>query len=442
MTLPPNELTAFEAGRAIAAGDLTSRDLVGACLARVEARDDAVGAWAFLDAEMALAQAAARDAARKIGSALGPLHGVPVGLKDIIDTADMPTENGSRLFQGRRPAVDSDIARLLRQAGAVIMGKTVTTEFALTGVGKTRNPHDPGRTPGGSSSGSAASVADFQVPLAVGTQTGGSMIRPASYCGVHGFKPTFGTISRAGMFSLARCLDTPGVYGRSLEDLAMIADVLMQPAAGDFDMRPDPNAGILAALAKGAPASAPRIAAVKGPMWAAVEPYMDGIFADVLERLGPAAREVEMTGVFDTALDCHNTVMIGNLAANIGDYCRGHPDLVMEETRRRAAAGYDLLAGDYIAAYEYRDTVTRAVERMFEHADVIVTMSATGEAPVGLQGTGNAIFQKIWTLVGAPSLTLPLLQGPNKMPIGLQAIGRPGGDAALFRAARWIEENI
>lgn len=436
---PPNEQTASEALSAMTNGDLTSRELVDACLARTIARDDAVGAWISLDLELARRAANGADEKRTAGDELGPLHGLPIGLKDILDTYDMPTENGSRIDAGRRPATDSTVAHLLRKAGAIILGKTVTTEFALSAPGKTRNPHDPTRTPGGSSSGSAASVADFQVPLAIGSQTGGSMIRPASFCGIHGYKPTFGTISRAGMSPLARPLDHPGIYARSLEDIARVGDVLMQHDPADLDMRPAPNANLMDAIKTGAPENAPRIAFVKGPMWVAAEPYMDELFADVVDKLGGTAKEIEMTGIFDQALDCHSTIMMANVIANLGDYVREKSEFLHPETVRRTKDSFDILAEDYVKAIEFRDTITAAVDHLFDHWDVIITPAAPGEAPVGLDGTGNAIFQKLWTLVGVPTVTLPKLSGPNGLPIGVQIIGRRGHDADLFRNALWIE---
>lgn len=438
----PNRQTASDALKAMENGALTSRQLVDACLEQAAARDEDVGAWIHLDADLARRAADAADTQRAAGEKLGPLHGLPVGLKDILDTADMPTENGSRLHAGRRPATDSTVAHLLRKAGAVIMGKTVTTEFALSAPGKTKNPHDPTRTPGGSSSGSAASVADFQVPLSIGSQTGGSMIRPASFCGIHGYKPTFGCISRAGMSPLARPLDHPGIYARSLEDIARIGDVLMQHDPADFDMRGHPNAHLMDAIKAGAPEKAPRIAFVKGPMWAAAEPYMDELFADVVKTLGGTAQEIEMTGIFDQALDCHVTVMMANIITNLGDYIREHPDKLHPETLRRTKDSFDIKAEDYIKAIEFRDTIAAAVDHIFDHWDVIITPAAPGEAPVGLESTGNAIFQKLWTLVGTPSLTLPMLKGPNGMPIGVQVHGRVGGDADLFRNALWIEAAL
>ncbi|MGJ3258371.1 MAG: amidase [Rhodospirillales bacterium] len=435
----PNLLTASEAADAIRKGEFTSRDLVDACISRAEARDDDVGAWTYLNPCIARDQAENCDQAQAEGRDLGPLHGVPVGLKDIIDTADMPTENGSALFEGRRPVADSTIARLLRKAGAVIMGKTVTTEFALSAPGKTKNPHNPAHTPGGSSSGSAAAVADHQVPLSVGTQTGGSMIRPASYCGIHGYKPTFGSISRAGMFPLARPLDHPGIYARSIDDIALMGDVLMVKDPADLDMRGHPRGNLADALA--APESTPpRIAFVRGPMWQHAEPYLGDVMADAVKRLGEHAHEVEMTGVFDDALDCHMTVMIANVHANIGDYCRDHADKVRDETRRRAEQGEKVAATDYIKAIEFRDTIAAALDRMFGGYDVLITAGATGEAPEGLESTGDAAFQRLWTLLGVPTVTLPKLQGPKGLPIGLQVVGRHGHDGDLLRHARWIEE--
>lgn len=435
-------ISAVDAVRALQSGALSARDLMQAYLDRVAARDDDVGAWIYLDADQALAAADAADAAHAAGNPVGPLHGLPVGIKDIIDTQDMPTENGSALFAGRRPVADATLVRLARDAGAIIMGKTVTTEFALTAVGKTKNPNDPTRTPGGSSSGSGAAVADCQVPLSIGSQTGGSMLRPASFCGCYGYKPTFGSISRAGMFCLSRVLDHPGIYANSLADIALLGDVLLQRDPADFDMRAHIARGLTEAVNAGPPESPPRVAFVKGPAWEAAEPYMDALFDNVIDRLGPAVRNVELTGVFDDALSCHTTVMLAHLGANIGTYCRENGDKVQAETKRRCAEGDGLLAEDYVKAIEFRDTLSAALDRMFEHADILITAAAPGEAPVGLESTGNAIFQKIWTLTGVPTLSMPKLEGPNGMPIGVQVIGRFGHDADLFRHAMWLDQVL
>ncbi len=439
MTLP-NTLTATAALAAMQSDKLSARQLVEACLSRIEARDADVAAWTYLNPGLVQAQADRADQAKANGDELGPLHGLPVGIKDIIDTADMPTANGSALFAGRRPVTDSTIARRLRDAGAIIMGKTVTTEFALNAAGKTKNPHNPRHTPGGSSSGSAAAVADAQIPLAIGTQTGGSMIRPASYCGVIGFKPSFGSISRAGMFSLARPLDQPGIYARSLDDIALTGDVLMTKDPADLDMRGHLNPRLREALS--APSAAPRIAFIKGPMWPFAEPYMDALFSGVVAALGSHVHEVEMAGVFDDALDCHAIVMMANVVANIGDHCRNHADKVRPETIERVRDSYNLLADDYVKAIEFSDTLRAAADKIFDHYDVIITPAATGEAPDNLGNTGNAVFQKIWTLCGVPCVTLPKLQGPTGLPIGIQMIGRYAHDGDLLRHARWIENAI
>ena len=281
------------------------------------------------------------------------LHGVPVGLKDIIDTADMPTESGSDHLKGRRPSRDATSTALLRAAGAIILGKTVTTEFAMTGQRGTHNPHDTARTPGGSSSGSGAGVADFMVPLALGSQTGGSMLRPASFCGVHGYKPTYGSISRHGVFILARALDHLGIYARSLKDVAMAGDVLMVRDPRDFDMRAHPGAGLLKALA-GTDDPPLRLAFIKGPPWAFAEPYMDELFGAYIDGLGDIP-EVTLGGIFDGALEAQAIVMNANVWMNLREYVDNHEDQLQVETVRRIVAGRDILAADYIAARELTD---------------------------------------------------------------------------------------
>ena len=435
-----NERTAADLAAAIADGAATSEQAVAACLARIEAREDTVGAWAHLAPDLALAQARDRDRAQAASGPLGPLHGVPVGIKDIIDTADLPAESGADLFRGRRPVHDATCVALLRAAGAVILGKTVTTEFAMTGQRGTRNPLDPARTPGGSSSGSGAGVADFMVPLALGSQTGGSVIRPASFCGVHGYKPTFGSISRHGMMMLARPLDHVGVYGKSLDDLALIGDVLMVHDVKDFDMRSMPGVNLRQALAD--PISRPpSLAFVKGPPWAFAEGHLDGVFQAYVDSLGDAVREVELAGIFDDALDAQATVMNANVWRNLGVHVDEHGDVLLDETVRRLEAGRDVRAEDYIKALELTDSLRAALTSLFEYYDAIITAGAPGEAPLGLESTGNAAFQRLWTLTGLPAVTLPLLSGPNGMPIGVQVIGAPGRDDDLFRAARWVWEQ-
>ena len=434
-----NAWNAWETVKAIEKRAVSSGEVVEACLNRINAREDDVNAWAHLNPEKAIQNARDLDQGLARLDHKGPLYGIPVGLKDIIDTADAPTENGSDLFKGRRPVRDATCAALLRDAGALIMGKTVTTEFAMSGQRGTRNPLDLSRTPGGSSNGSGASVADFMVPVALGSQTGGSMLRPASFCGVYGYKPTFGSISRHGVFPLARALDHIGVYGRCLQDIAMIGDVLMIYDKNDFDMRRYPAANLVDNLAKPYK-SAPRLAFVKGPPWLEAEPYMDEVFGRYIAGLGEVP-EVILGGIFDRALEAQAVVMNANLWANLKEYSENHQNELQEETVRRITAGREILAADYIAASELRNSLVTALEALFEHYDAIITASAPGEAPIGLKSTGNAIFQRIWTFTGLPTISLPLLTGPNGMPIGVQIIGPKDRDAELIKAARWIEEK-
>ena len=434
-----NTWTASQMADAINQGDVSAEEVTRSCIERISEREDIVKAWAFWDPDLALKQARACDEHRAAGNPLDLLHGVPVGLKDIIDTADMPTESGSDHLKGRRPSRDATSTALLRAAGAIILGKTVTTEFAMTGQRGTHNPHDTARTPGGSSSGSGAGVADFMVPLALGSQTGGSMLRPASFCGVHGYKPTYGSISRHGVFILARALDHLGIYARSLKDVAMAGDVLMVRDPRDFDMRAHPNAGLLKALA-GTDDSPLRLAFIKGPPWAFAEPYMDELFGAYIDGLGDIP-EVTLGGIFDGALEAQAIVMNANAWMNLREYVDNHEDQLQVETVRRIVAGRDILAADYIAARELTDSLIAALDGLFEHYDALITAAAPGEAPVGLESTGNAAFQRIWTLTGLPTMSLPLLKGPNGMPIGVQVIGKRGRDADLMRAVRWVEEK-
>ena len=434
-----NTWTASQMADAINQGDVSAEEVTQSCIERISEREDIVKAWAFWDPDLALKQARACDEHRAAGNPLDLLHGVPVGLKDIIDTADMPTESGSDHLKGRRPSRDATSTALLRAAGAIILGKTVTTEFAMTGQRGTHNPHDTARTPGGSSSGSGAGVADFMVPLALGSQTGGSMLRPASFCGVHGYKPTYGSISRHGVFILARALDHLGIYARSLKDVAMAGDVLMVRDPRDFDMRAHPNAGLLKVLA-GTDDSPLRLAFIKGPPWASAEPYMDELFGAYIDGLGDIP-EVTLGGIFDGALEAQAIVMNANVWMNLREYVDNHEDQLQVETVRRIVAGRDILAADYIAARELTDSLIAALDGLFEHYDALITAAAPGEAPVGLESTGNAAFQRIWTLTGLPTMSLPLLKGPNGMPIGVQVIGKRGRDADLMRAVRWVEEK-
>ena len=438
----PAQLSAFRAAEAIREGEWTSEELVEACLARIDEQEEQIGAWEHLDKEFALTQAREADRARGEGKALGPFHGVPVGIKDVIDTAGLPTENGSPLHKGRRPTEDAALVSLLKNAGAVIMGKTVTTEFAVYSPGKTKNPHDPNRTPGGSSSGSAASVASYMVPAAVGTQTNGSVIRPASYCGVCGFKPTFGSISRYGMLPQSRPIDHVGLFGRSVEDLAFLGDQLMVFDARDPDMRPR-AAPRLRETAASEPPVAPRFAFVKTPVWDQADEDAQAAFEELAAHLGEEiVEEVELPEPFNNAIEWHQIILESNLARNFEmEYERGK-DKISDLLCKMIERGQKYLAVDYTRAVEKVPVLNGLLGEMFERFDALLTPPAPGQAPLGLGATGNPVFCTIWTLCGTPAVTLPLMKGADGMPLGIQLVGPKGDDARLLRTARWLESRL
>lgn len=441
VTASPAELSATEAARRIGNGELSSEDYVRACLERIDETEGTVQAWTHIDPEYAVEQARRADEFRQTGADLGPLHGVPVGVKDIFDTHDMPTECGTPLFAGRQPTDDARAVSALRQAGAVILGKTVSTELAVYSPGKTTNPSDPLRTPGGSSSGSAAAVAANMVPLALGTQTNGSMIRPASFCGVYGFKPTFGAISRHGVLALSRPLDTVGVFARSVEDLALAAE----PMIG-FDER-DPDTRLrarphLVATAMSEPPLAPNLAFIKSPVWEQADEDARGGFTELADYLSDHGDDFELPQVFDSAVEWHRTIMYADLAKSLGRLYDDGKDRLSTKLRGMIEEGQGCLAVDYNRALDMIDVLYAGLERVFDRYDAIVTPATTGEAPLGLESTGDPVFCTLWTLMGLPAVSLPLLRGNNDMPIGVQVVGPRDDDARVLRTARWVDQRV
>ena len=434
-------LTLSEAAEHIREGRISSAELVTDCLARIDEADADVQAWTFLDRDHAMRQAEAADAHRKQGKAVGPLHGVPVGIKDIFDTGDMPTEFGSRLWAGRTPRTDAAAVARLRAAGAVIMGKTVTTEYAYFHPGKTRNPHDPARTPGGSSSGSAAAVAAHMIPGAIGSQTNGSVIRPAAFCGVVGFKPTHGQISRSGALLLSRTLDHVGVFARTVEDAALLAETMVGFDEEDPDTRPTAQPPFVA-VATSEPPLAPRFAFARTPVWEQAEPATRDAFGELVEALGDAVSGVDLPSGFATAVDMHRTIMEVEMAHNLRrDYEKGG-DLLSGRLRQLIEAGRNRLAVDYQHAVAAIGPLNQTLDAVFDEFDAILTPAAPGEAPTGLDGTGNPIFCSTWTYLGTPAITLPLMRGEAGMPLGVQLVGRRGNDARLLRTARWLVKTL
>jgi Asp-tRNA(Asn)/Glu-tRNA(Gln) amidotransferase A subunit family amidase len=430
-------LSLTDAAAAIREGRVASAELVGDCLERIDEVDGDIGAWAFLDRAHALRQAETADEHRRLGKAVGPLHGVPVGIKDIFDTSDMPTEFGSPLWAGRAPRADAAAVAALRAAGAVIMGKTVTTEYAYYHPGKTRNPHDGARTPGGSSSGSAAAVAARMVPGAIGSQTNGSVIRPAAFCGVVGFKPTHGLIPRTGALLLSRALDHVGVFARSVEDAALLAEAMVAFDEEDPDTRPLARPP-LAAVAAAEPPLPPRFAFVRTPAWRHAEPVTAPAFAELVQMLGEAAGEVELGPGFDRAVDLHRIIMEVEMAHNLHrDYEQGGERL-SPVLRKLIERGRARPAIEYTRALAGIAPLNAALDPIFDEYDAILTPAAPGPAPRGLESTGNPVFCTLWTYLGTPAVTLPLLQAEDGMPLGVQLVARRGNDARLLRTARWL----
>ena len=434
-------LTASEALAAIASGRLSSVELVKSCLARIAETDGAIKAWAFLDEGAALAQAAECDRIRIAGLATGPLHGIPVALKDIIDTAKMPTQRGSVIFEGRQTDHVARLVELLREAGAVVMGKTVTTEFAFVHANETRNPHNPDHTPGGSSSGSAAAVAAMHVPLAIGTQTNGSVIRPASFCGVFGFKPTRGVISRDGILQTSVSLDQVGCFGRSLADVALLTD-----AIGGYDQRdavsfarPRPN------MSAGAAADAPVTPALA---WFDLpfndrlsDDALDGIDA-VIEILGPSVERMAAADTLSDLVAVQATIHEYEIAQHQAEVFETHWNQISDTLRPVITRARTITKAQYDDALAVKTSAEGFFKAFFMDYDAIIAPSAAGEAPTFGNGTGDPIFCTLWTLAGLPCISLPMLVGETGLPIGVQLIGPAEKDDRLLRTARWLQTHL
>jgi len=433
-----NGLTATDTARLIAGGALTSEDHVRACLARIEETEPTVQAWVHLDADFALEQAREADLRRMRGLPCGPLHGVAVGIKDIIDVAGLPTEDGTVLHAGRLPRHDATVVSRLRAAGAVILGKTVTTELASYAPGKTRNPHDPEHTPGGSSSGSAAAVAAGQVPAALGSQTNGSIIRPASFCGVYGFKPSFGLVPRGGVLRLSRALDHVGVLARSLEDVALITECIAGFDERDPDTQPPRARPPLAAVLAQEPPMPPKLALVRTPFWDRLDADARGAFEELAESLGSHAEPFELPESAARAIDWHRTIFEADLAASFElEYDRGAEKL-SASMRSQIEGGRQVAAVDYQKALARIEIVNAGFEELFDRFDAIVTPATLGTAPKGLAATGDPLLATLWTYCGMPAVSLPLARGENGLPLGMQLVGARGDDARLLRTARWL----
>jgi Asp-tRNA(Asn)/Glu-tRNA(Gln) amidotransferase A subunit family amidase len=421
MTAGMHEWTALRAAEAIKAGKTSATDYIAALIRRIEEKEPDVQAWQYFDPTLARTQAQALGVRPDLKSLA--FAGAAIGVKDVIDTSDMPTENGTPLDAGRQPDKDAAAVQLLREAGAIIMGKAVTTELAFMHPSKSRNPHNPGHTPGGSSSGSAAAVGAGMVPIALGTQTNGSVIRPASFCGVFGLKPTFGLFPRDGVLEEAGSLDTVGVFARSLEDIAAVTQVLAQDAG---------KADYAAAARK--KSEGVRFAFVKTPAWAFAEDAAKHAIANAVQSLGKSCDISDLPASFNDVIACHRIIMLSEMALNYGHYYdRGKTELSAAMCEA-IETGRTFLATDYARA-------RRAQERLYEEYrafaapyGALLTLPAPGPAPHGLGATGNPVFCTLGTYLGVPALSLPLLE-VSGMPLGIQLMGLRHGEEWLFGAA-------
>ena len=428
--MKPNELPAWQAARLLATRELSATALMRACLDRIAEREAEVHAFVHLDPDAALAQARALDA----GPWRGPLHGLPLGVKDLFDTADMPTGYGSAVYAGHRPAADAAAVTLCREAGALLPGKTVSTEFAYFHPGPTRNPRGPRHTPGGSSSGSAAAVADAMLPLALATQTAASVIRPAAYCGIVGYKPTWGRVSRAGVKSLSETLDTVGALGRNVRDVALLGSVL----TGDGRMMPS--------LDGSSPtAAAPRIGLCRTPEWAQADGDVQAVWDQAVGALAPqAARLVEAPwpAALPDLVALQKQVMAHEMARALGHERVHHRARISERLNALFDEGIQI-DGERHAAHLAQTTAARALaDSWFNDVDLLLAPSTTGEAPEGIGATGDPLFCRGWTLLGLPCVHLPFARGRHGLPVGLQLVGRAGDDHRLLAAAHWCWERL
>lgn len=430
------DLTATEAAALIRSGQLSSEALVAACNQRIEAREGDVQAWTYYDAELARSQALKADADLASGEKAGRLQGLPVGIKDIIATEDMPTEDGTPANKGRQPDADAVCVSLLRAEGAVIMGKTVTTELATRSPGKTRNPHNAAHTPGGSSSGSAAAVACGMVPLALGTQTGGSVIRPASFCGIFGMKPTRGMISRTGVTLQSHTLDTVGVYGRSVEDLALIADALCVADRSDDVSYPRPAPTFSSDLAEPRE-TAPRLSFMRTPAWEYADAPAQEAILGFVAGLGPLVSEVGAPASFDRIIDVHRCVQLSENVHHFREIETRARALLTPSLQSSLDEGRTIGAGDYVDAVLAREKMYADLLPLLDEADAIVCLPACGIAPKSLETTGSAIFNGMWTYLGVPCITVPLLT-IDGMPLGVQLVGERREEGRLLRTAQWL----
>ena len=430
-------LSALELSNLLLKGDIKAEDLAKSYLKRIEKFDNDVKAWAFFDPNFILKKASECDNLKIIGRPLGPLHGLPIAIKDIFGTDEMPTECGTVLRKKKYSKGDSTVVSLLKSSGAYVMGKTVTTEFAYFDPGKTTNPHDYGRTPGGSSSGSAAAVASFMTPVALGSQTNGSIIRPASYCGVIGYKPSYGLISRNGVLRQSFLLDHVGIFSRTVDDLAFISQEIIKRDTEDRSTISFASGNFLN-IAKEDPPFDPRFIFFKTDMWKNLDKETIKNFEKFVKEQGSNVEIHDTPSYFKDIMKYHKIIHETDMAYAFSDYYKNYKNKLGKELVKAIERGQNYKSRDYVEAVENRDYFYKIFSEVFNDYHAILTPAASGVAPKGLKSTGSPEFSTIWTFLGMPSISLPLLSGSNNLPLGVQVVGEKFDDARLMRTANWI----
>lgn len=439
--VPIPELTAVTISKMVTSGEHTAQALCEAFLDYAKPLQEELHAFAYLNDEAVLLQAQVLDRGRARGGDLGKLAGVPIGLKDAIDTFDMPSEFGSASLRGRQPRWDAKVAQLLRAQGAVIFGKTAMPAFCLGQPAQTRNPHNLEHSPGGSSSGSAAAVAAGMVPVAIGTQTAGSVIRPASFCGVIGFKPTRGLISRDGLQPLCETIDQVGVFARTIEDAALVSETIIAPDDNDPTTK-----GVLPRklvdVALSDPPFKPKFVFIKTPQWELMDPEAREAFNALAEAMANETPTIELPTIANQAIESLQTIMDAEFAVAMDEHMKHASEQVDDRTKAVVERGRGVSAFDYLKAKRAIEPVAAGFEEFFERFDAIITPATLGPAPKGLDSTGDPVMNMLWSYTGMPAISLPLMQTEAGLPLGVQLVGARHDDARLLRTANWLLKNF
>ena len=422
-------------------GDISSVELCSAYIDRYDKFEKDVKAWAYFDKKLLLEKATEADENRKAGKPLGQLHGLPIGVKDIFGTLDMPTECGTVIRKKMTGSQDAEVVNLLKISGAITMGKTTTTELAYFHPSKTTNPNDYSRTPGGSSSGSAAAVASYMTPLAIGSQTNGSVIRPASYCGVVGYKPSYGLISRSGVLKQSDKLDHIGLFGKKVEDVALLAKALIKKDLYDPSTIYYSAESLEEEVKKG-PIFDPKFIFYKTKNWKNIEKNSQKAFLDYVEKNKKNIEIFDTPSYFDDIPKYHKIIHETDMANSYEIYYKKYKKKLSKEIISAISRGLKYSAKDYAEAIDFMTRSYESYKEVFEDYHGVLTPSTAGVAPIGLKSTGSPEFCTIWTYMGLPAISLPLLKGENNLPLGIQLIGNKFDDLRFLGVANWMEKNL